>query len=364
MKIIYKYIFRELMLPFLFGVAAFVGIFVGTDVLIDLTDFYVEWGVSFLTLLRLFLLTLPPIIVFSFPMATLLATIMCYNRLSGDNEVTAMRAGGISVHKILIPVLVMGLMVSFLTIGINEILVPRANYLYSQLEWKIKQGTTIPATQTDLFWTPIDPETRRPDYLLYAHHFDGETGIMTDVFLQTYQQGRPNVLVEAARAHWQENSWYFYQGNIYYLKPGSRVPAISFERWQAEQITTEPARIAKYSKNTDDMNMKQFREYIELKAAQGRDVAKELVDWHLRLSIPFASFIFVLLAAPLGLKRKRSGGSALGMGLSIIVIFIYYILLNIGDALGTRGTIAPWLGAWLQNVVFFIIGLVMLLRLG
>ncbi|MFW5856118.1 MAG: LptF/LptG family permease, partial [Bacillota bacterium] len=112
----------------------------------------------------------------------------------------------------------------------------------------------------------------------------------------------------------------------------------------------------------DDMSMRELREHIRILSEQGENPQEEWVEWHQRLSIPFASFIFVLLAAPLGIKPRRSSGSAVGMGLSILVIFIYYIILIIGSALGGSGTIPPWLGAWLQNIIFLILGTILLFR--
>ncbi len=70
------------------------------------------------------------------------------------------------------------------------------------------------------------------------------------------------------------------------------------------------------------------------------------------------------MAAPLGMKPKRQGGSATGMGLSVIIIFIYYGLMTLGDAMGSQGAIPPWLGAWLQNIVFAGVGSVLLYKTG
>ncbi len=364
MKIIYRYLTQELLIPFLFGVAAFTAIFIGTDLLFDLTDLYIEYGIGIISVIRMLILSLPSVIVFTFPMATLLATIMCYNRLAGDSEIVALRAGGVSIYRILIPALLLGLLMSFLTIGINEAVVPRANYIFNQMMHEIRRGEVRPRTQSDLFWTPIDSETGYPDYVLYAGHFNADTGIMSDVFFHDYYQDRPATLIKAQEARWVDASWYFHEGVIYHLEPGARVPEISFSRWEAGQITAEPDRISQMSKDTEDMNLGELAELIALKEEQGQDTAEQKVEWHMRLSIPFANFIFVLLAAPLGIKRRRSGGSAVGMGISIIVIFLYYILMSVGEALGTGGTIPPWLGAWMQNLVFFAAGSLMLIRVG
>lgn len=362
MKIIYRYIVRELIAPFLFGVAAFTGIFIGTDLLFTLTRYYNEWGVELLTLIQLFFLNLPEIIVLTFPMATLLAVIMAFGRLSGDGEITALRAGGVSIYKLVIPALVIGLLMTGITIAVNELVVPAANYLNEQIVWEFKHGEKLPATQENLFLTPLD--RGRPDYVLYTRLFDGDTGIMHDVIFQDYEEGKPVTLIEAEKAVWSKEGWEFLDGQIYYLKAGERIPALKFARYDAKQITYTPRRVAKINKKIDEMNIRELKEYIEMMEEQGRNTNKERVKFHQRLAIPFASFIFALLAAPLGIQPQRSGGSATGLGLSIIVIFIYYSLMTIGSAMGEQGSISPFLGAWLQNFVFLIIGGVLLYRVG
>ena len=363
MRIIYNYIFKELITPFIFGVGAFVGIFIGTDLLISLAHFYTEWGIDIFTLAKLFFLRLPSIIVMSFPMATLLAVIMCYSRLSGDSEVTALRAGGISIYKLVIPALVVGLIMSMVTIGINEILVPKSNFIYDKILTDFRnQGQDKLKTQYHLYRNPIDKETGRPDYILYAHKFIGETGIMKDIYLQDFKKGQPTTVIQAPRGKWAEESWVFYNGSIYHLKEGERIPALTFKKFKVPQIKDSPEHISNMNKQVEDMNLKELYSYIKSKARQGQNTAEEWIKWHQRLSIPFANFIFALLAAPLGIKPRRSSGSAMGMGLSIIIIFIYYILMMIGNALGGEGTIYPWLGAWLQNIVFLLVGGVLLYR--
>lgn len=364
MRIIYAYIFRKLTTPFLFGITAFTGIFIGTDLLFELTEFYTQWGVGFLTLAKLFFLSLPSIIVLTFPMATLLATIMAYSGLAGNNEVTALRAGGVSIYKLVIPALILGLVVSVVTIGINEYVVPGANYIYNQTVYHFKHGKKKPKTQYNLYLTPLDAETQRPDYILYTHRFDGDTGTMNDVFLQNYEDGKPTTLVEAKKARWLEDEWHFFEGTIYHLEAGERVPSLEFQEYIAKSVFHEPDQISKLNKDTEDMSMRELSKYIKLLKKQGRSIASELIEWHHRLSIPFASFIFALLAAPLGIKPRRTSGSAMGMGLSIIVIFIYYAIMTFGDALGGQGAIPPWIGAWLQNIIFLVLGGVMLYRVG
>ena len=343
---------------------AFTAIFIGTDLLFKLTEYYTAWGVGIFTLIKLFFLSLPAIIVVSFPMATLLGTIMGYSRMTGDGEITALRAGGVSIYKIIIPALIVGLLMSGVTIFINELVVPQANYQYNKIVWEFKHNRQMPKTQYNLYLTPLDSKTNRPDYILYTHSFNGETGVMQDVLLQEYQGGNPTTLIKAQKAKWLENGWNFYEGVIYQLKEGERVPSLKFKEYKTREEIHRPGEISKLDKSPEDMSLQELTSYIMMQEEQGRNAFQERVKWHQRFSIPFANFIFALIAAPLGAKPRRTSGSATGMGLSIIVIFIYYGLMTLGDALGGQGTVSPWLGAWMQNILFTIVGGFMLYKVG
>jgi len=361
LKTITKYIYKELIAPFLFGVAAFTGIFVGTDLIFEMTEYYTEWGVDVFTLIRLFFLSLPEIIVLSFPMASLLGTIMAYNRLSGDSEITAMRAGGISILALVLPALIMGLVTSGVTVAITEFIVPGANYQVEEIVYQFKYGEQRPDTQYDLFLTPLDSSTSRPDYMLYAKSFNAESGMMENVVVQSFENGSPARVLEAESAEWLTDGWHFYDGIVYFLDRENRSPALEFSQYRSREQIHSPSQAGKLGKDIDEMNIRELRQHIELKEEQGRAAYEERVELHQRFSIPMASFIFALLAAPLGIKPQRSAGSATGFGISIIIIFIYYILMTVGDALGSQGSIAPWFGAWLQNIVIFIVGIAVIL---
>ncbi len=366
MKLIYKYITLELIAPLLFGVAAFTGIFVGTDLLFKLIDYYNSYGVRVLTVLQLFFLNLPAIMVISFPMATLLGTIMAFGRLSGDSEITALRAGGVSIYRLIIPALVIGLLMTGITVGVNEYVVPKANYLNEQIVWEFQHGQRRPATQSNLLLPSTDSKGR-PDFFLFTSHFNGDTGIMKDVIFQDFEDGQPVQLIEAEEAVWKEDGgWQFINGRITQLKAGERIPGWTFTEYNSLGLglSYEPSEIAKLNKKIDDMNILELKRFIDFQRKQGKDVNEELVSLHQRLSIPFANFIFALLAAVLGIQPQRSGGSATGMGISIVVIFIYFSIMTVGSALGEQGTISPFLGAWLQNFIFLIVGSIMLYKIG
>src|SRR2546423_6919449 len=138
MRILDRYIARELIGPFLFGVAAFTLIFISGQYLFKLTSM-VARGASLPDVIELLALRMVPLAIVTFPMATLLATLLSFGRLSGDMEVVAMMAGGISFVRIAVPAFAMGLAVSVFGLYANEDLVPPAGRAAKQIETRIGQ---------------------------------------------------------------------------------------------------------------------------------------------------------------------------------------------------------------------------------
>ncbi|SDC09087.1 MULTISPECIES: LptF/LptG family permease [unclassified Candidatus Frackibacter] len=361
MKIIDRYILKELMGPFLFGVFAFTSIFIGTDILFELAGLMIDWGVSMGTAGKLFLLSLPEVVVLTFPMAMLLATLLSLGRLSGDSEVVALKAGGVSFIRLVIPVLVVALLISGLTIFLNETLVPTSKDSYRQIVWDIKHREKMPTTQKNLRMTPIDKKTGKVDYIFYAYRFDGSDLTMDDVTLQDYSNGKLVQVIEAKKARWTDEQWQFIDGTIYDVNSKGLVPSMKFNKYFVKKLKRTPSEVSRAQKDPDEMSLKELSKRIKIREEEGRKTASLKVLYYQRYAIPFSCFIFALIGAPLGVQPNRSGAS-IGLGLSIVIIFIYYTFMTIGSTLGQAGTLSPILGAWLQNIVFAIVGIGLMIK--
>lgn len=359
MGILQRYLLKEMILPFIFGVTAFTSIFIGADVLFRLVNMVMEYGISLGVAGRLLLLSLPEIIVLTFPMSILLATLLAFGRLSGTNEITAMKAGGISFYSMVIPALLVGLFMSGLTIFINESLVPRTQEEYNQLIWRIRHDEPLPSTQRHLFFSPIDRGTGRVDFIVYAYHFDREGRYMEELTIHDYVHGEVRRIIEAREARWEGSTWQLIDGTIYELDRSGRLPMMTFATYTLQDFERSPEEISMSQKRPNEMSLKELSSFIAMRREDGRDVDSLIVLYHQRLSLPFSCLIFAMIGSPLGLKPNRSG-SSIGLGLSIIIIFIYYVLMTIGSAMGQNSFISPVLGAWTQNVVFFFVGLFLL----
>ena len=130
MRLLDKYILKAFVGPFLFGVFAFTSIFIGTGTLFRIAQYITEYGAPLLLVMKAFVLALPSIVILTFPMSVLLASLMTFSRLSSTSEIVVMRAGGLSFLRLAMPVYIIALMISIGAVAFNEFVVPRTNHMY------------------------------------------------------------------------------------------------------------------------------------------------------------------------------------------------------------------------------------------
>jgi lipopolysaccharide export system permease protein len=357
-KIIDRYIFRELLEPFAFGLGSFTAILSSSMGLLELVRAVVLKGMPILIAVQIFIYRLPGIVVYIFPMATLLAALLAFSRLSHDSEVIAFKAHGVSLFRLIIPVIVLGVLVSIANLMFSEVVVPEANKAAKSLlvETAVSQQ---PKLQKNVFLPELEQgELKR---IFYAETMNG--GAMSGVIVQEFDQGKLAQIINAREAAWQKdkNQWLFKDGIIYLLSEAGEYKHII--KFQEQYITIKytPADFYIGDRNPDEMNIGQLREFIALKQKMGSDITDLNIQLNMKMAIPFASLVFALLGAPLGLSGRRTSGSV-GLGISILVIFFYYLLTSITIAVGELKFFTPGLAAWLPNVVTGAIGWYILSR--
>jgi len=362
MKTLDRYLMRELAAPFLFGVVAFVSLFAAGDFLLDLTDLMAKHGLGMGTAALLFLYWLPRYLVLTFPMSMLLAVLLSYGRLSGESEITAMRAGGLPFPRLVLPAVAAGLAVSLLTIAFNEELTPSATRAYRNLEGHIV-GRLAPYQH---FSTRLIQDDRL-DSLIYARTFDPAHGVLGEVTYVKAIAGKPAAVVVAEYARWDEKEgrWYFYNGvsQLVISSVGGNTkwqPSVEFRKLKLD-LGRSPREIERLELKPENMTWGQLRQHIAQMKRQRLETAGLETRWHHKLSIPFASLIFALIGAPLGLRSHR-GSSSFGLGLSILIAFCYYVLWQYMATVAEKGIIAPLLAAWLPNLVGLAAGLALIRR--
>lgn len=354
MRILDKYIIKEMLGPFVFGVAAFASIFIGTNVLVKLTKYITQYDAQVLTVVKLFIYSLPGIIVLTFPMAMLLASLLAFGRLSSSSEITAMKSSGQSFARLAVPVLIAAFFVSAAAVILNEALVPAANTAYNNIvRYEVEKNTSSKIQENIIIKDIKQGELER---ITYAKNFIEETSTMNKVAVQQYEDSRLVRVENAEKAVWQNNQWLMVEGTITEFSAEGRVERTQKFTEQILPIEKNPVSISREQKDAEDMSMQELRQHIAALKQEYVATSSYEVELYQRLTIPLASFVFAMIGTPLGLSSPRSS-SSLGLGMSIIIIFIYYIILTITTALGKGGAIDPFLAAWIPNIIGILAGI-------
>ena len=363
-----RYISTELILPFLFGVGAFSSLGVSVGALFDLIRRVTESGLAASIAAQVFLLKFPEFVVYAFPMSTLLANLMAYSRLSSDSELTALKACGISLYRMLLPALALCLVVTGLTFAFNELIVPGANLRATQiLEKALNEEKPSFQEQNILYQEykkvdqPNGDSIDQMSRLFYAKRFDGQK--MQGLTILDFSQEGLSQIVSAKSAAWNgdQNIWDFFDGTIYVVSAdGSYRNIVTFKNQQL-QLPRAPLDLASKRRDYDEMNIAQAQEYLALLKKGGNEdkIQKLKVRIQQKYALPFVCISFGLVGAALGSKLSRRTGRATGFAISIIIIFAYYLLAFISGAIAQRGLLPPFLGAWMPN--FFGLGAAALL---
>lgn len=359
MRILDRYILKELLGPFVFGICVFASILVGTGPLFRIAQYISQYGASLWTCAKLLTFSLPGIIALTFPMAMLLASLMSFGRLSSSSEIVAMKCGGLSFYRLAAPVFLVAFGVSLFSMAFNEILVPRANAAYSYIVHYEIMKNTRPKSQEHIVIKDI--ASGKLERLTYARRFDEDLSMMMGVTVQEYEKDKLVRIENAEKAIWKEGSWTMLNGVIYDMTEDGKVERSMKFVEQVMPVEKAPETIARDQKRPEEMTIRELKQHISiLKREQVRSGFFE-VELHQRIAVPFACFIFSLIGVPLGIQRQRSS-SSIGLGISVIVIFAYYAIMSMAMALGQGGTLPPLIAVWIPNLLGLAAGIFLVYR--
>lgn len=355
MRILDKYLLRSFVGPFLFGVFAFTSIFVGTGTLFRIAQYVTEYGASLWSVSKAFVLALPSIVVLTFPMSVLLASLMTFGKLSGNSEIIVMRTAGQSFLRLATPIYILALFISLSTTVFNEYVVPACNHAYETIIRTEIKGQAVPQSQEHIVMKQLDGDHIAS--LMYARKFDNTTKILSNITVQEFDAtGAVKQVENAVTASWNGDKWIMHNGVIYDLSATGGVERMVNFKEQELPITTGPKQLSESQKDPDEMTIKELRAQIKAYKASYVNTAKLEMTMYERFSIPLASFVFALIGAPLGMQPQRSS-SSIGFGISVLIIFVYYGVMTITQAFGNGGTLPPLLATFIPDILGLIGGL-------
>ncbi|HXP71857.1 MAG TPA: LPS export ABC transporter permease LptF [Candidatus Dormibacteraeota bacterium] len=361
MRLLDRYITREVASHAILGLAVFTFVFFVPQ-LVRLMDLIVRHSGGTWTVAKLFLCSLPPVLTFTLPMAVLVGVLIGLGRLSADSEIVALHACGISLRRLLLPVGFVAAASALITLVMTFWLSPVAIRTLRSLEDQLRSSQAPFAVQPRVF------DERFPHFVLYVQDVEAAATHWRGVFLAASggQTGSTITIAEDATIVQGDSS----PGNAeveLHLGPGSthefdpREPArynvttfgesaIPIDVTGSPGATAGPKRAAISNAELPVLAL------LRARGAAWRDARVEL---HRRIAFPAACLVFALLGIPVGVRPRR-GGRATGLILTLILIGGYYFLFVTGAHMAQQGSISPWLGIWIANIVALVIGLYLL----
>jgi len=317
--------------------------------LFELMDMLINKKVAWPYIVKLLAYRLPAFLVVTFPISLLASSELAIGRLSTDGEITAMRAGGISLRRIMIPFLIAALSISILAFLINDYIVPEANHISQNIIREIVLKKGPPNIKRNVFFR--DAENR----YFYINLFDEVNMIMQDIMVYELTNEKFPRTITAKKGKWVVDTWKLENGTIYnYDEEGKITYEMSFENLDII-VKEDLKKFFSNQRTPQEMSSKELRQQIDILQQAGANTKSFEVDLHMKYSIPFSGLIFVLLGVPLGLRVKR-GSKATGIILSFVLVLLYYIFLSATRSFGRGDILAPLLAAWLPNIVFGVLG--------
>ncbi|HMD39047.1 MAG TPA: LPS export ABC transporter permease LptF [Candidatus Acidoferrum sp.] len=357
MRILDRYIVREVFRHALLGIAVFTFVFF-VPKLVQLMELFVRHSGSGSQILELFLCIFPAVFTFTVPMAVLIGVLLGLGRMSADSEIIALTALGIGRRRILLPVGVLALAGAAITLSMTLWLGPLAVHKYRTLESDLVSSQISFAVQPRVF------DERFPKLVLYVNDVSASGTQWHGVFLAEAggENGSQLTLAENAIVIAEPQ-----EGKLeLHLRGGTThefsredpdrysVTAFGQSDWPIDANGLGPSEPRELS-NAE----RSFRDLLASKGAGWREARVEL---HHRLAFPVACLVFALVAVPLGAQPRR-GGRAAGSLLAVIIIASYYLLTVIGTGMARQGTLSPAAGIWGANILLGILGAVLLPRM-
>jgi len=356
MKIITKYILKEILTPFGITLTVFTLIFILGN-LMQLIEMIVQKGVGVFNIVRLLGYTLPFLMVYIIPMSFFISILLGFLRLASDNEVTALKGSGLSFFQLLPPVLILSLSGTLLTGFAAMVAQPWGEHSLKNLLFQVAVVQAKVNLKERVFYNEFK------ELIFYIQKVHGD-GLLEDVFIYDQREKElPQTII--AKRGWlipnpQERSLNLRleDGHIYNVSLNSKsAQTVFFKSYDLflplEQILSDQE---KREKSETEMYLPELKEKIRRTSPNEKKYYNYQIEYYKKFSLPFACLVLGLIAFPLGLQSKVAG-RPWAVILGGAVFFIYYLFLSLAFSLGERGTLPPIIGLWLPNIIVGLIGI-------
>lgn len=378
LKILDKYIVKQVVETFLISLVIFTSIIFATDAFITIVKQITNYGIPLQIAAMLVMLKLPSMLILTIPMGILLATIMTVNRMNNAQEITIFKACGIGVDRIAKPIMICATIASLFGFTVNEIIAPAASQQAKTLTiWAIMQKNVPNGKKNFIF-----KEMKNGNLHRFFHIASVADNRLHNITVLDLSRKNTIQVIYAKKGDTSPEGWVMDNGVVYTIATTGKVLNTAvFTTMNFDNTAEAVQRITEVNEN--ELNYFDLKKHIKKEHASidekintmaknaaensktidaektKKEIKKHLLEFEIlmneKLALPFTAIVFAIIAIPLAITGPRARFNR-GLLFSIVILFAFYILRALAISLGQGGMISPVLAAWLPNIVLFSLG--------
>ena len=354
-----RYILKTFLYFYLISASGFVGIFLIGD-LFDRVDEFFTRGASSVDILLYYFYKIPFVLFHMAPQAVLLATVLAISTLAKTNEITAMKACGVSITRITLPIIGVSLVIALLVIVNSEFISPitsqRMNHIfYVQVRGG---GTSFKDIQTNKIWYKSKTGAI---WNIDSYNPDDLTLDKISIFL-TDNNRLIEKRIDAQKAVWVDQQWKFIDGTVRTFSPEG-LNETEFFKDRSFVFPEVPSDFITYRRRPEEMSLKNMYEEILDQQSEGKDVTRKWLNLNYRLSYPFIGVVLALVGIPLSLRSSRQGGLLFSVAVNLAIGLSFSFFYAMCVSMGRGGTFDPVFATWGPIGLFTAIGFYLVLTI-
>ncbi len=350
-KLLDKYILKQVIEMFIMGVCVFTAIIFASDTFITLIKQISKFGIPFKVAFIMVILSLPSVIVMTIPMGVLLATVMTLNRLSLSSEITVLKACGIGLSRIARPIFIFAAVMSVCSFIINESVVPVMTTQSKNLAlWALSQKNIPDGKRNFVFKdTSSEGKLKRLFYVGLSAN-----DVLYNITVLDNSSDNSIQVLQAQEGKTSPDGWDFQKGVIYTI--GTEGKILNTTLFDDSNVKFGVDLSRELEKNVaKEMNFMNLMKFIRENTLDEKKQREIQISLHDKIALPLTTIAFVLIGVPLAITPPRVRYNR-GFLFSILIIFAYYLVRALSISIGETGSLAPILAAWMPNIVLTMTG--------
>ncbi|MFQ6609731.1 MAG: LptF/LptG family permease [Fidelibacterota bacterium] len=351
-KLLDRYIVKQYFSKFFGSMIAFLTIFIIVDV-IDHLDKFIDTEITRDEIIQYYFHTIPWYISIGMPMALLLSTVFSLGLLQKRNELTAIKASGISLKRVTISLLLIGCIATIFSFYFENLVVAPSLHKRAEIEVEYFQSARSKRqVKSHDIYRQLDK-----NIILYIKRFNFKTNTAHNISVQMYENNNIKRRLDAPTMSWDDltKKWKIPFSRTRINLGGDDRNFTYNEQDSLLSLDFTPDDLTAQAVKPEEMNFWELSAFVDRLNINGIKDPRWLVNLHFKTAFAFSSFIMILFGLSLSVQKPRSS-MAVGLGISIFIIFLYYGAIKFGQSMGYKGLIEPWFSVWAGNFLFFIIG--------